>query len=187
MADKQAATAADKQNALAKCIAEATAKELAEEFKFLGDKLASLELQLKTVTAQIQMLDDAKPADGPKRGIRTTGGAKKGGTNKAAANSPDAKVSNALLYFRRAMQEDWNNYREVYVTTDNQKDADADPTVAKQDINKDEGLYYSAVGNYLWKTVLTDENKDEVREHFKTWKDELKRSETDAQLEEEVV
>ncbi len=176
---------ADKQAALAQCIAQATAKELAAEFTFLGEKLGVVELQNKSILARLEMLEEAKPADGAKRAIRTTGGAKKAPNSKVAA-SPDSKVSNALLYFRRAMQEGWHDYRDTYATPENLEAADADLTVAKKDKNKDEGEYFSAVGNYLWKFFLTDENKAEVRDHFKTWKEAMLHGETDTQLDEEA-
>jgi hypothetical protein len=183
MANKQ--DAVNKQDALAKCIAEAVAKELAEDFKFLGEKLANLEVDNKTLIARLELLEEAKPTDAAKRTIRTTGGAKKAAAGSKAAANPDSKVSNALLYFRRGMQEDWHEYRATYATDDRLAEANADPTVSKKDINTNEGEYFSAVGKYLWTTYLTEENKNDVRSHFKAWKEDAQRAEADTQLDEE--
>jgi hypothetical protein len=179
------ANTADKQAQLSKCIAEATANELAPEFKFLGEKLEECTTSLKNVIARLEVLEAAAPADGAKRAVRTGGAAKKTATKAAA--SPGSKVSNALLYFRFAMHEDLDGYRELYGTEDNLAGAAQDSTVQKQNREKDEGAYFSAVGLYLWKNgALTDDDKATVRAHFGAWKEQQARGDDDGQLDEDA-
>ena len=75
--------------------------------------------------------------------------------------------------------------REIYATEEVLAKAKNDSGVAKKDPAKDEIGYYSAVGAYLWKHVLTDQQQDEVRAQFNAWKEQATREAAEPQLEED--
>jgi hypothetical protein len=176
----------DKQGQLADAIAARTAEKLEPQFAAIMEKMAEQAISLSHIFARLEVLEEAKPADAAKRGVRATGAGKKAAAgSKAAKASPDSKVSNALLFFRRAMSDNINEYREIYGTEEALADAESDPTVAKKDRNKDEAEYFSAVGLHIWKTTLSVEQKDEVRAHFADWKEQIQRGDAEGQLDED--
>lgn len=165
---------------------------LAAENKALAVHLAQLQVVLHSILARMATLEAATEAASvaPKRATRaaTAGGAAKKPAAKAGgAKKPTAatgNVTNALLFFRKAMAEDINGIRGEYATQENLDEADTDNTVAK--VSKDdEGKYYSAVGAYLWKTVLSEEQKAEMRAQFTAWKEDQQREQNEEPLDEE--
>ncbi len=180
-------SAASKQDLLANCIADAVKAKLDADLKAISVQNTALLVTINAINARLTTLENGISAGGTqaKRQTRTAaGGAKKpapaAGDKKGAAN-----VTNALLFFRRAMAENIYDIRSEYATEENMAEADADPSVAKVDKTK-EGLYYSAAGAFLWKTVLTDQQKDEMRNKFKDWQTEQARENAEEPLEEEA-
>ena len=160
------------------------AAALSAQNKDIAEKLAQQSVILGTILARVEALDAAMATMGTaapaKRAVRATAAGK-----PAAKKAGGSKVTNTLLYFRHAMETDLNEARATYLTDDNLAAAAADATVAKKDITKDEGAYYSAVGNFIWKT-LTEAQKEEIRAEFTAWKSANEHAAADAtQLEED--
>lgn len=181
----------NKQAVLVEMLAKGVQDKQASEFARLAEEMAKLTVTCNTILARVEMLDAAAPAGAaPKRAIRT-GGAKKDaaakpGGAKKPAGSDTSRVTNALLYFRYALGNNLEETRETFCSAESLAEAEADPTVAKKDQTKDESGYYSAVGAFLWKKVLTDDQKEEVRSQFLAWKEQITREGAEPQLEEEA-
>jgi hypothetical protein len=79
------------------------------------------------------------------------------------------KVTNALLCFRFIMANDLGNARETYGTEENLLEAGKDTTVQKRSKDKDTdpAPYWSAVGGALWRSVLSDEEKQRIRTQYR--------------------
>ena len=185
---------ADKQTALVESIALGVHAKQAPEFKALTEGIAKLTVTCNALLARVETLESAVNSGGTtaKRAVRTGAAAKKGAAAKAGgakkpAGSDASKVTNALLYFRHAMANDLDDSRATHGTDENLGEAEKDATVSKKDRAKDETGYFSAVGAYLWKTVLTDEQKDEVRAQFTAWKEQAARDDAEPQLEEDAA
>lgn len=179
------AAAPDKQAVLVAAIASGVKTDLTPEFKELSIAYAKLQVTLNSINARLEMLEAAVNAGGcaPKRNVRP-GGAR-GATKAVGANPADAasRVTNALLYFRYAMGNDLDDSRATFGTEENMATAEGEATVGKKDKNKDEYGYWSAVGAALWKAVLSDGQKEEIRNAYKAWGEESKREAAAPQLE----
>jgi len=182
---------ADKQTALVDSIAAGVHARLAAEFKTQSEAQAKLMVTMGAILGRLEILEAAGGAAAPKRAVRAgAGAAKKGAAAKAgAAKKADNdinKVTNTLLYFRYVMAKNLDEARDTYGTEEHLGEAEADATVSKKDRVKDEEGYFSAVGAFLWKTVLSDEQKDEMRTKFNAWKEQAARDDSEPQLEEEA-
>jgi hypothetical protein len=190
MTDKQTADAA-RANALAKSIADATKAELASEFAKIAEQSAKLAVSVNAVLTRLETLESAVSSGAaPKRGVRA-GPAKSGAGKKPAAKKgagdDRSKVTNSLLYFRYAMSHDLDDAQLTYGTPENVEEAEKDPMVQKRDKVKDPEGYWSAVAAALWKSTLSDDDKDTIRAQFNTWKEQATRDDADEPLEEEGV
>lgn len=190
MADKQAQDAA-RATALAKSIADVTKTELAPEFAKIAEHFAKLTVNVNAVLTRLETLESAVSSGvAPKRGVRA-GPAKAGAGKKPAAKKgagdDKSKVTNTLLYFRYAMAHDLDDAQNTYGTAENVEAAETDPMVQKRDKVKDPEGYWSAVGAALWKSTLTDDDKDTIRAQFNSWKEQTTRDDTEEPLEEEGV
>jgi hypothetical protein len=184
-----------KQGALVSLIANAVHAVHADDRAANAKGFAEMSVLLHAICARLETLEAtrAPPPDG-KRGVCVGGGGappggksgKGGKASKDAAGSA-ARVSNGLLYFRYALAHNLEDIREVYGTDENLNEAAADPAVAKQDRAKDEAAYFSAVGAYLWKSVLSEDQKTEMRNQFAAWKAQRVRDDTEPSLQEEEV
>lgn len=190
-----AALAQSKQDQLANCIADAVKSKMDPDIKALVAQNAVLTVTLNSVAARLAALEACLPAGAGagggagvqgKRQTRTAAGTA-GGAKKPAAKPGDKKgaasVTNALLFFRRAMAENIKGIRDEYATAENLEAADASPAVAKVD-KENEPAYYSAVGAFLW-AGLSDASKNAIRAQFADWKNEQARDDADPPLEEE--
>ena len=83
------------------------------------------------------------------------------------------------------MSQDLDDAREEYGTEENLIEAEKDSTVSKRDRVKDDVGFWSAVGAALWKTVLSDEQKETIRGQYTAWKEEAARNDAEPQLEPE--
>jgi hypothetical protein len=182
---------ADKQKALVDSIAAGVQLVLVPSFEKLADQISRLAVNGNATLARLETLEAAlgSGAAPAKRAVRAgtaaKGTAKKATPKKGAAGEATAKVTNALLYFRFAMANDLDDAQEVHGTPENLAEAEGDPTVAKRDKEKEPAAYWSAVGAALWKAVLSDEQKDEVRAQFNAWKEKAAREGSEEPLEEE--
>lgn len=176
---------ADKQTALVESIALGVHAKQAPDFKALTEGIAKIMVTSNALLARVETLESAVNSGGTtaKRAVRT-GAVRTGAAAKAGGAK---KVTNALLYFRHVMANDLNDWRATYGTEENLGEAEKDATVSKQDRAKDEAGYFSAVGAYLWKTVLTDEQKDEIRTQFTARKEQTDRDDAKPQLEEDAA
>ena len=186
---------ADKQTALVNSIADGVHKQLSPEFAKMTELLARQAVSLAALLARVELLESTinAGATGAKKTVRTAGaaaggkaGAKKAVAGKKAAGSETERVTNALLAFRYFMANNINDAQEIYGTEENLIQAESDTTVGKRDKEKDPAGYWSAVGAALWKTVLTDEQKDEIRTQFTAWKEDNARDDAEPQLDEEA-
>lgn len=181
---------ADKQTALVEYISLGVHAKLAPEFKSLAEGLAKLAVALNAALARLTTLEATIDSGGTtaKRAVAKKGAAAKaGGAKKPAGRSDDSRVTNGKLYFRHAMANDLDDSRATYGTDENLAEAEKDATVSKTDRSKDEAWYFSVVGAYLWKAVLTDGQKDEVRAQYTAWKEQAARDDAEPQLEEDAA
>lgn len=181
---------ADKQAALVDAIATGVKDKMSPEFKALADTLAKLTVTNNASLARLEVVESmlASGTTTAKKAVRTGAAAsKKGATvgKKAAAGFEESKVKNTLLYFRHAMANNLDGLRDIYGTEENLAEAESDSSVSKKDRNKDEAGYFSAVGHFLWKATLTDEQKAEVKTLFTTWQAQNKQNEDQPQLDED--
>lgn len=169
-------TAESKHNALAEAIAKVCAEKVNPLF-------AAIQVELGSIRAKLDMMDSVTP---PKRATRTAAkpAGVKGAGAKAGSKSVEEKVTNALLFFRYALKNDLEGFREVYADDNAIETVATADTVSKKDRSKDEGDYFSAVGAALWKT-LSDEKRKEIRTRFEGWKQDQSRENDPAPLEEE--
>ena len=178
----------DKQTQLVDSIAAGVHARLSLEFKALAEQLAKQTVTLNASLARLATLEDAvNSSTAAKRAVRTAGAAKKaaaGGKTKKGGDDK-SRVTNALLYFRYAMSQDLDDAREEYGTEENLIEAEKDSTVSKRDRVKDDVGFWSAVGAALWKTVLSDEQKETIRGQYTAWKEEAARNDAEPQLEPE--
>jgi hypothetical protein len=182
--------AQDKQKALVDSISEGVQAKLAVEFSKLGDEIAKLQVSLNSCNARLATLEQtvSSGATTAKRAVRAGGakagaGAKKPPGKGKNGGSDASKVTNSLLYFRHAMAHNLDEYQDIYGVEENLLEADKDPTVGKRDKNKDAIGYWSAVGAALWKNVLSEEQKEEVRSAYNAWKEQSTRDESEDQLD----
>lgn len=161
--------------------------EHGDQLKQLTQQLAKLHVTSNSIVARIETLESAVASGtGAKRAVRAGGAAKtaaKKPAGKKAGGDVD-KVTNALLYCRYIMAYDIDEARATYGTDENVREVENDSLVSKRDKVKDPENYWSAVGAALWKTVLIDEQKEEIRTQFTAWKENLQREGADPQLEE---
>lgn len=183
---------ADKQQALVNSIADGVHAKMTADIGKLTEQIAKLQVTSNAVLARLETLESTVNSGGTtaKRAVRTGGAtkgaaAKKTTAKKGAAGDDKSKVTNALLYFRYSMANNLDDSQDTYGTEENLLEADKDATVQKRDKDKDPSGYWSAVGAALWKSVLTDEQKDEIRTLFNAWKEQAARDDADDQLEEE--
>jgi hypothetical protein len=183
---------ADKQAALVSAISDGVSAKMSPEFAKLSEEQAKLMVAVQACNARLSVLEQSlsNGGTGAKRPTRTGGGKAPASGKKPAAkgkgDAPDpSKVTNSLLYFRFAMQEDLEDYRATYGTEENLEEADKDQTVSKRDKIKEEKGYWAAVGTYLWKSFLSDEQKQEVKNSFTAWKEQSTRDDTEAALDED--
>lgn len=179
------ADAAAKQQLLVNSIANGVAQTLAPEFGKLAELAAKQSITINAVLARLELLEAAvgSGAAAPKRAVRAgpakagaaKAGAAKGGAKKGAGQDL-SKIANALLYFRYILATDNSGARETYGTDENVAAVAGDASVAKQDVERDPEAYWSAVGAAIWKTCLTESQKEEIREAHKTWKADLSRN-----------
>lgn len=164
-----------KHNALAEAIAKICAEKVNPE-------IAKLAVELGAIRSRLDMMESITP---PKRQPRTSAkpASAKGGA-KSATKSTEAKVTNALLFFRYALKNDLEGFRETYADDDAIETVASSDQVVKKDRTKDEADYFSAVGAALWKG-LGDEQRKEVRTRFDAWKQDQSRDNDPAPLEEE--
>jgi hypothetical protein len=185
-------TVKDKQGALVEAIGAGVAELIEPGRQELLKEVLGVRLTVSAILARLETLENAlNSGAAPKRAVRTGAGAKKatgkaGGAKKTPGGDP-SKVSNALLYFRYATGNNLSGVRDTYCTPEGLAAAENDPTVSKQSLAKDEISYYSAVGAYLWKNELTEDQKDEIRTQFTAWKEQNARDDADPQLEEDVA
>lgn len=179
--------AASKQQALVDSIATGVQTKLEPSLSSLTQQMAKLLVTANTIIARIETLESAAGSGtGAKRAVRTGGAAKtaaKKTAGKKAGTDVD-KVTNALLYCRYIMANDVDDAQATYGTEENLAEVETDALVSKRDKVKDPENYWSAVGAALWKTVLTDDQKEEIRTQFVAWKENLQREGADPQLEE---
>lgn len=181
-----APNAANKQDLLVKCIADAVKASIEGDLKAVSLQTTAILVTLNAINARLTTVENSITGGAPAGGKRQTRAAA-GGAKKPAAKAggqKGANVTNALLFFRKAMADNLYGIRDEFATDENIAEADADASVAKVDKTKEE-IYYSTVGAFLWKTVLTDAQKDEMRTKFNDWKAETTRAEADDPLEEE--
>jgi hypothetical protein len=183
---------ADKQTALVNAIADGVSAKMTPEFANIADSVAKIQVTVSSCLARLTTLEASvnNGTANAKRAPRTGGGkapaGKKPAAPKGKAGAPDAsRVTNALLYFRFALQTDLEGYRETYGSQENLEEAEKDQTVAKRDKDKDEAGYWSAVGAAFWKTLLSEDQKLEVKEQYKAWKEQSARDESGDGLEED--
>lgn len=79
---------------------------------------------------------------------------------------------NPLRFFRWALATNYGNFRETYGGDDLTSLIADEPLVAIlcEDDECGSPAYWAAVGDALWKTVLTNEQKDTIRTRFAAWK-----------------
>jgi hypothetical protein len=180
---------AEKQSQLIDSISTGVHNKLASEFKALSDQNAKLAVTINALLARVATLEEAvNSGTSVKRTVRTAGAVKKVSVTVAKqknANDDRPRVTNSLLYFRYLMAHDIDGAREEYGTEENLLETKSDPTVAKRDSVKDEVNYWSAVGNAIWKLVLSDEQKSTIRVQHNAWKEDAARNEAEPQLEAE--
>jgi hypothetical protein len=169
-ADKQASTAV-----LIKAIGDNVAQTV-------NPAMVKIEKQLTDLTAQLaQLLINSNSADvslqaltaavnsgaSAKKAVKGTGKAAAAG--KASADKKSAMPTNSMLYFRmRWIQEE--QYRTEWREIDDTLDGllQADPTVTKK--AADSAERYSAESNFLWRNVLNDAQKKEIKAEYDTYK-----------------
>jgi hypothetical protein len=189
---------ADKQTVLADAIAVRCHKELTPEMAKIGEQLAKLAVSNNAIIARLETLEGAVSSGGAasKRAVRTGAGAaaKPAGAKKAGKKAADdpSKVTNALLFCRWELEHDLNDAREAYGTEENLLKVSGEKTVSTREADKDKsdaalGEYWSAVGNALWKSVLTEGDKKEIRGRYATWKEELARESAAPALDEDAA
>ena len=181
----------DKQGQLTNAIADAVAERLRGELSALSLLASKVLLSTNAALARMETIEACVNSGGvaAKRNIRAApkkgGAAKADNSKKAAAEDDASKVTNALLFLRWALAQDFGGMRATYATEEVLAEAKNDPGVAKKDPTKDERSYYSVIGAYLWKHVFTDAQKEEVRTQFNAWKEQAAREAAEPQLEED--
>lgn len=175
-------TVGNKQAALVNDIKDAVLPPIMETFKSLAEKIVSLSLELAIIQARLE--STGAPTAVAKRTIRTASGSKKPATIKSSKDTNvNVRITNALLFFRHAVATNINDLQTTYATPDNIAEADKDPTVIKKNKETDPAGYYSAVGAFLWKNILSEDQKEDVRNQFSSWKEQTARTDELPQLE----
>lgn len=189
MADKQQA-----QAALVNAIADGVHAKLATDFTKLAEQVSKLTVTCNSICVRLDTLDAAVATGGAaaKRTVRGAGAAKGAAAKKtaskaASADDEIAKVTNSLLYFRYALKKDLDDYQATFGTEENVAEAEKDAAVGKKDRDKNPEEWWSAVGAALWKLVLSDEQKKEIRGHYDAWKENLNRDAAEPQLDEDAA
>jgi hypothetical protein len=180
---------AEKQQALVNAIADGVHAKTAPELAKLAEQVARMMVSVNGVLARLEVIESTVTAGGaPKRATRAGGakaGAKKAAAKKGTAGDDKSKVTNALLYYRYSLANDLDDARATYGTDENIAEAEKDGTVQKRDIEKDPHGYWSAVGAALWKSVLSEEDKETIRASYTAWKEQALSDENGDQLNEE--
>lgn len=176
-----------KQAALVKSIADATKEGLMPSINDLTKMVATLSVTNASIEARLQVLE-ATAVGGAKRATKATataGGAKKAGAAAKKADDPTAKVKNSMLYFRFMWMNDEEFRGEWGPALSEDLDGlfEAEASVTKKAAGSAERL--SAEGNYLWKNVLSDDQKKHVKAAFDEWQKAIVRAAEEGQLEQD--
>jgi hypothetical protein len=177
----------DKAAALTDSIVKGMETALSKNFTTIGNALATLQQSLSVIDARLEALEGGVTgAVTAKRAIR---GASAGAGKKEAAigGKKQPKVTNALLYLRHTAALDIDGARAQLFSEDRLAQIDADETMAKKKLAEDEPTYYSAAADFLWKNILSEEDKKGIRQQFNAWKETTERNENPNPLEEDLA
>jgi hypothetical protein len=188
----------NKQQALVNAIAAGAKDAMQGDFKGLYDNdakiidaIAKLTVTTNAIVARLETIESAisSGTGAPKRTVR--GAAAKGGAKKApakkggAADDGKSRVTNALLFCRWILANNYEDAQETYGTPENLEAADQEASVSKFDREKQPSQYWSAFGAFLWKSLISDEQKEEIRNQFLAWKEQAVRDGAEDQLDED--
>ena len=177
----------DKASALTSTIVSGVEASLSKNFTTIGNTLACLQQTLSVIDARLEALEGG--VTGVVTAKRAIRGASAGAGKKEAATGSKKKhsVSNALLYLRQTAALDTDGARAQLFTEERLAVIDADETMVKKkkQLGADEPTYYSAAADFLWKNILTEEEKAGIRQQFNTWREATERDEKPNPLEED--
>lgn len=117
--------------------------------------------------------------------VATKKDADKGDSSKASVGVESSKITNSMLFTRKAFSENLLDFRKIYCNESTIKAAEKDPGLSKHSESKNPSSYWSAVGAFVWKSILTSEQKIEIRTLFTSWKENSARNEIAPPLEED--
>ena len=149
-------------------------------------EIAKLSIAVGVIQARLDMIESLSAP--PKRATRVAAkpAGAKGGAAKSSAKSTEEKVTNALLFFRYALKNNLDDFREIYADENTLAEVASVDQVAKKDRVKDEAEFYSAAGAAIWKNLADKEDvRKEIRAKFDAWKQEQTRATDATPLEEE--
>jgi hypothetical protein len=177
------ADAGKKQEQLVESIAVGVQAKLAPSLKAIAEQTARLEVLLNGVTARLAVVEATVGGGAaPKRAVRAAAPGAKPADKKADVS----KVANTLLYFRFIMGTDRDGAREIYGTPENVAAVETLDGVAKQSREKDPDAWWSAAANAMWRTQLTEQQKETIKTEFNAWKEERDRAAAGGVLTEEA-
>ena len=172
-------------------IADGVHNRQSEEFAELTKQIAQLSVTSNTILARLELLDAASGSVAPKRSVRSASSKAapaKSGAKKTTA-SPVSKITNALLFFRYIMAQDLDGARATYGGEADGYAVIPDEVLANAAVSKhaaDSVEQWSSAGSVIWSSILSVEQKAEIRAQFANWKNSAERDAAEPQLSEET-
>lgn len=167
-----------KHQQLVTSIAEGVAATLDPRFKDLSEQFASeiaiINTLLAALVARMEVLEVSSPSTGKRTArVGKTGGGAATATATTAAGATDAAdagstVKNAMLYARWAAHA-LAPFREKFFSEESTIAFAADEKLSA--IPEGTEKRFLAEGSFFWKKLATPQQKTEIRDEFKRWKE----------------
>lgn len=133
---------------------------------------------LNAILARLEIVESMEKNSTPAK--RAPKGERKGGksttsssSDKSNKNDQKHKIKNARLYARYKYQTE-EQFREKYMTPEIEEKMKNESNIQKKANGSDQKL--SAEGFFLYDNCFTDQQKEEIKNEFKLFKEELKRA-----------
>jgi hypothetical protein len=158
-------------NSLAEGVVIAMRPLLEEQAVQTAVEFANLTTMVASLVARLEVLErmGGPGAKRATRGERKTGG----GAAKATTGDKYDKVINAMLYCRR-MFADSAEFRAKYTCAATTAGIEGDDKITKHPEGSE--ARHLAEGHLVWRKFLTSQQKKDIKDEFKRWQDDRKRT-----------
>lgn len=150
---------------------EAFAARMGTVISPLAEGLASLQVEVAAIAAQVTVLTEIVQSKGGKLGVVTAGAKTKAASKKPAASETVEVPQNSMLYFRHCSKDP--KFRERFMPPDaEEKYGETEKVKKAVKENKTPHAYWSTIAAMVWGSDLTEEQKATIKNLWKAAKTE---------------